>query len=113
MTKIYGWVQHRIYHGLFTEILCDVWGVETWRMNQSELDGEPGSTKDKRTIMGPVSLQEKATSSDECQISHNSSNTTRTLTGTSQRGRTLTPTSSLPDSSSSGLCDVISLWEMM
>lgn len=31
----------------------DVWGVETWRMNQSELDVEPGSTKDKESIMAP------------------------------------------------------------
>lgn len=30
----------------------DVWGVETWRMNQSELGVEPGSTKDKKSMMG-------------------------------------------------------------
>lgn len=30
----------------------DVWGVETWHMNQSVLDVEPGSaTKDKKSIV--------------------------------------------------------------
>lgn len=30
----------------------DVWGVETWHMNQSALDVEPGSaTKDKKSIV--------------------------------------------------------------
>lgn len=47
----------------------DVWGVETWHMNQSELDTEPGSaTKDKKSIMtkntgkSQVSMWKKATS---------------------------------------------------
>lgn len=51
----------------------DVWGVETWHMNQSELDTEPGSaTKDKKSIMtrkkkkkraeSQVSIWKKATS---------------------------------------------------
>ena len=30
----------------------DVWGVETWHMNQSESDAEPGdATKDKGSIV--------------------------------------------------------------
>ncbi len=57
MTKIYRWVQHHIYHGLFTERFSvmsvdDVWGVETWHMNQSRLDTEPRSaTKDRKCKM--------------------------------------------------------------
>lgn len=36
----------------------DVWGVQTWHMNQSEVDTEPDSaTKDKKSIM--TKTQEK------------------------------------------------------
>lgn len=100
----------------------DVWGAETWRMNQSELDVEPGSTKDKKSIMAkkrergrerksPVSLREKVTSSYKCRVSHDSSNTDGKLT---THRCTRHATFTLPDNSSSGgLSDVASLWEMM
>lgn len=41
----------------------DVWGVETWHMNQSVLDVEPGSaTKDKKSIVTKKKVWKKATS---------------------------------------------------
>lgn len=49
----------------------DVWGVETWHMNQSERDTEPGSAaKDKKSIM--TNHRKKSSSNlEETNISNN------------------------------------------
>lgn len=64
----------------------DVWGVETWRMNQSELDVEPGSTKDKESIMAPKKKKKGSSltaGGSNLQVSEFTQ--TQTLTGSSQR----------------------------